>query len=255
MDYSKKTLISELYGKYEGKPILVIGGGPSALTDMARVQWGYPKCVISANEHGYKQTRFKVDYSVSVDFTYNTGHILMRQHLAQFNAVNINRWTWADYRLPDWNYGGDSGLTAILVADMLGGWPVLAVGFDRFVGDRKYFWQPPPKDARSAYRGPRLHHDNQRVEMEKVKSKLQNSCVRPLSGPLTKVWPAWDGNVAGLPPYVPVETRRPPAVAVKVRTIKQAYLHPTDPIPSGVTISVSELEAKRLETTKCAVRV
>ena len=97
-----KALISSLYGKYEGKPILVIGGGPSALTDLATIPLDYPACVITANEHGYKQDRFKVDYSVSVDFTYNTGHILMERHLAKFNAVTISRWTWADYRLPDW---------------------------------------------------------------------------------------------------------------------------------------------------------
>ena len=138
---------------------------------------------------------------------------------------------------------------------MLGGWPVLATGFDRFVGDRKYFWQPPPAQGQVGYRGPKLHHDNQRVQMENIKSKLAASCVRPLSGPLTRVWPAWGGVGEGLPPYVPAETRRITPTTVKIRTTQTAYLHPTDPIPSGVTMLVSEAEAKRLVTNKCAVRV
>lgn len=199
--------------------------------------------MISANEHGFKQDCFKVDYIVSVDYTYNTGHILMEKHLEKFPCPKINRWSWADYRLPSWNFAGDSGLTAIFIATVLGGWPVIFTGLDRFAGGpRKYFWQ-----SEQPYRGSPSHLDGQRVRNSDIAKKTAGSCVRAMSGPLVGLFPAWGGPGEVLPPYSSPADRRPPAVPIYVKAQRKCYLHPADAIMPGTVLPVTAEELKRIE--------
>jgi hypothetical protein len=245
-----RQLISALYGKYEGKPILVIGGGPSVSEDLERVPVDYPVCVISANGHGYKQTKFKTDYIVNVDYTYNVGRIMMERHLAQYSCPKINRWSWADYRLPEWKFAGDSGFTAILVANMLGGWPVLVTGLDRFAPNagRKYFWEE-RKAGRDAYRGTQWRPEHLKNQLDTLRKALPGACVRPLSGPLIGLFPAWGGPESDLPPYSPAQNRRPAATGFIVQAQRKCYLHPADAIQPGVVMPMTPGEAERLTVT------
>jgi hypothetical protein len=248
-----RQLISALYGKYEGKPILVIGGGPSAAADLERIPVDYPACVISANGHGYKQNRFRTDYIVNVDYTYNVGRILMERYLAQFSCPKINRWSWADYRLPEWKFAGDSGFTAVVTANMLGGWPVLVTGLDRFSPGRRYFWET--ADPAKPYKGTSWRPPHLQNQLDGLKKALPGACVRPLSGPLTSVFPAWGGVESELPPYTPAEARRPAATGFRVQAQRKCYLHPADPIQPGVIMPMTPGEAERLLFTSAVKKL
>lgn len=234
-------LLSSLCGPYNGKPILVIGGGASALADLARIPQDYPACVISANAHGYYQDRFKVDYVVSVDFTFASSRLPMQEYLARFGAVNINRWSWADYRIPEWSYGGDSGLSAIMVAAMLGGHPVIPVGMDRYTGPKRYFWE---EDSDPSWAARRLGQNiNARSNNDHCIRFCEDACIRVFSGPLRENWPHPTFNAATLPPFVP-PTMPQCTLQGKLYTIRQPiFLHPTDRVPHG-KILLTDQEAK-----------
>ena len=235
-------LVSELHGKYAGKPILVIGGGPSVPADLARIPRDYISCVISANQHGFMQGTFAPDYVVSVDFTFGSTREPMREALRRFSdKPNINRWSWADYRLPEWTFGGDSGFTAIVVALILGGHPVLATGFDRRTGDRRYFHEPvPPKHWVGHLPASR---DNMKVQNARLIALGEGHAVRPMSGPMTAFFKRWDPREV-LPPaaQTPLGGQRGRLYNIVKHP---AFLHPTDRL-QGATVTLTDNEARGL---------
>jgi len=236
-----QRLLSSLSGPYHGRPVLVIGGGASATADLERIPRDYPACVISANGHGYKQSRFEVDFCVSVDFTFAASRLPMAEYLAQFDAVNINRWSWADYRIPEWHYGGDSGLTAIMVAAMLGGHPVIPVGMDRYTGPKRYFWETENDPAWAARRlGMNV---NARSNNDHCIRFCENTCVRVFSGPLREYWPHPTFNGATLPPWKPCGAPQATLTGKRYRVIEPIFLHPTDRVDSG-TLLLTDQEAR-----------
>lgn len=228
-------------GRYAGRPILVIGGGPSAKADLLKIPLDYPACVISANEHGFKQDRFKVDFIVSVDWLYGGSKIPMSDFLRQFGTPTINRWSWAHYRIPEFSFCGDSGLTAIVVATMLGGHPVIPLGMDRYLGDRRYFWQDVPEHG---WGNRRAHGnvDHIRQTTEQCVDFTRDSQVRMFDGPMRAYWPALD-MLEHLPKYVPCGA---PQCTLEGKTYRIAsepiFIHPTDRIDSG-TIVLTKNEA------------
>ena len=224
------ALLSDLVGPYEGKPILVICGGASAARHFPEVYDLQPALVLSANEHGFKQDRFKIDFIVSVDYWYGSTRERMDKKLAGHKTPHINRWSWADYRIPEWNFNGDSGLTAIAVAVMLGGHPVVALGIDRMTGPKKYFWQngPDPQWAKKV----QPHIMNIREHVRRSVEFCKDAQVRIFHGPMLEYWK----------PYSPAETLpqwvRSTAPQVTLRgkmynRSSQIFLHPSDPVSSG----------------------
>jgi hypothetical protein len=131
------VLVSELVHKYYGKPILVIGGGLSAIVDIDKLD-RTPACVLSANQHGFmlpiEQNIFPPDYAICVDHKRGQTDELMQDYLRGFGKPIIGQCYWCDYRLADWPLSGNSGLTAIAVAVLMGGHPVIAVGMDGMTG-------------------------------------------------------------------------------------------------------------------------
>lgn len=173
------ALISELVGAYATQPILVIGGGPSAIEDLKRIDFE-PACVLSANQHGFLQDRFKPDFAVCID--HKRGHTdeMMQSILRPFTKPIIGLCHWCDYRLADWPLSGNSGLTAIAVAVLMGGYPVVAVGMDGFRGE-KYFHdksEPPEHWSRDVF-------GKQARELE---AATQGAWVHVMSGPLKEIF-------------------------------------------------------------------
>lgn len=182
---SQSSLISRLVGPYNGKPILVIGGGPTAAA-VAHLPLDHFACVISANEHGFKQDRFKVDFIVSVDWYYGATRTPMYDHMAKYNTPHINRWSWADYRIPEWTFLGDSGLTAVAVAYMLGGHPIIAAGMDRYIGPKRYFWHETPDPHWIKRRV--VQHPNVQVSVNQCIEFCQYADVACFGGPMKEHW-------------------------------------------------------------------
>lgn len=195
-----QRLVSALFDRWAGQPILVIGGGPSVLRDLPKLDI-MPACVISANAHGFKQDRFKVDLIVNLDKMHCILKIPMEKHLRPFATPIVNRHSWADYRLPEWTMAGNSGMAAVAVAAALGGHPVIVTGIDMFQGGRLYFHElsKPPK-LRS--KGPHVIASRRdKLRLLPLREFCKGAHVRPMSGPMCDYWPT----------YTPGETLKPAA--------------------------------------------
>jgi hypothetical protein len=222
----KPQMISAIADKHAGKPILVICGGYSAATDLPKIPLDLPSCVISANEHGFKQDRFKVDYIVSVDWFYGTTRERMDEKLSEYRTPHINRWSWADYRIPEWTFSGDSGLTAVLVASMLGGHPVIVVGMDRYSGPKRYFWHEHEDWKWNIYIRP--HQNVQNQVLQCVEWAGPN--IRVFGGPMAEHWPKFGTELA---PYAPSPLRSARLPGELYDTLEPYFLHFSDRIDSG----------------------
>ncbi len=185
-----QRLVTELFHRWEGKPILVIGGGPSVLRDLPLLK-ETPACVISANEHGFQQKYFPVDLVTNVDKRHCLLKEPMEKILRPYGAPIVNRHSWADYRLPDWTMAGNTGMQAIALAATLGASKVIVTGIDMWMGGRVYFHDrgakaPKHKSPKSAMK---------RRAKERV-NPLRTFCVgahiRPMSGPLTEWFKTYD---------------------------------------------------------------
>lgn len=223
------ALISELVGPYCGKPILVICGGASVARTLDLIPQDYPACVISANEHGFKQDRFKVDFIVNVDLTFGQTREKMQDRLRKYDTPIINRWSWAHYRIPEWNFNGDSGLTAVAVAVILGGHPVVVLGLDRSTGDRRYFWETTAEPGwTTRRRQPNIQQI--RTDTQRCVDFCRDSYIRVLEGPMLAYWPSFDATEK-ISPWdqcaAPQVTLKGDWYAVERQPV---FIHPSDQI-------------------------
>lgn len=197
-----QELITVLFDRWVDRPILVIGGGPSVKHDLPRLrEMGVePACVISANEHGCKQDLFRVDLIIHRDHTHCLQKVKMEPYLRPFGVPLVNVFSWADYRLPDWRFAGNSGMSAIALACALGGHPVIVTGIDMWHGGRLYFHDE--KGARKPPKRRRVGGEVRRRDRDRVlplRAFAKGAHVRPMSGPLLE-WFA---------PFDPAETLKP----------------------------------------------
>lgn len=140
------ALISELFGRHE--TALVIGGGPSAGLELPVLRDQIkPDVILSANDHGMHQSHFNVDYLVNCDKQHMMLRMPMKDHLRQYGKAIINKHSWADVRLGDWDFHGNSGLTAVAVAATLCK-TVYVTGIDLWATGRQYFHEPVGKPSR-----------------------------------------------------------------------------------------------------------
>jgi hypothetical protein len=237
-----QQLISALFDRWNGQPILVIGGGRSVNRDLPALKFK-PACVISANEHGANQSCFSVDLYVNVDKIHCLKKIPMEQLLRPLGGAIVNRHSWADYRLPDWRLQGNTGLTAIALAALLGGNPVLVTGIDMWHGGRLYFHDRggsprPEKHIRASV----TRRDA--AALKPLRAFTAGANIRPLSGPLCEVFPSFN-PAEKLPPAQPVAYRRAligmkPVIATATRHFK---LSNQDMVPAGRQLALSPDEA------------
>lgn len=247
-----RRLVSALLDRWAGQPILVIGGGPSAKKDLNRLEIT-PSCVISANEHGAYQSRFLVDLVVNCDKRHCMLQVPMEGVLRKAlpNAAIVNRHSWADFRLADWRMQGNSGLTAIAVAAVLGGHPVIVTGIDMFHGGRVYFHDKgaKPSKARTVRPGV-VRRDKSRLTP--LKQFCAGAHIRPMSGPLTEYFPTYDPSEK-LKDFAPVRYRAGLAKEVLVEAIRPFKLSNFDMVTVGQQLAFSEDEMKNPDIL-CNVR-
>jgi hypothetical protein len=246
-----QQLISTLFDRWASKPILVIGGGPSVIRDLINYDGPEPVAVISANAHGCRQTRFKVDLLVNVDKIHTEQRKPMEPLLRPYGVPIVNKHSWADYRLPDWNFPMNSGITGIAVAAMLGGDPIITTGIDLWVTGREYFHDPDVvarhKQKNVVRRGRTMPlYANAVKRLRNLTLFVGESNIRPLSGPLTDVYRRYNPREV-LPP------RRDCAYRVKwlaektsyARASKQFNFDHRDVVHEGTQLALSKTEAAR----------
>lgn len=242
-----QKLVTELFGRWDGKPALVIGGGPSVLRDFKALAVE-PALVISANEHGFFQDRFKVDLVTNVDKIHCLRREPMEKILKPYGVPIVNRHSWADYRLPDWKLAANTGLQAIALAALLGANPVIVTGIDMWANGRVYFHDTHAK-APKLGQPRKLRGAARRRDREKVKP-LTAFCagahIRPMSGALTEWFKAYD-------PAEVVKSARPighrlrleqECQQVLVEVVKPFRMSNSDYTKVGQRLALSQFEAK-----------
>lgn len=222
----------------------MLGGGPSVRTDLPRLPTDFrPALVLSANEHGTKQHRFKVDYIVGCDKMHCIRHVPMEPYLRQFNLPIMNRWSWADVRLEDWNFNGNSGTTAVAIAAALGGSPIVVTGIDLYATGRSYFYEAEqaltPAQRRAAAR-PVIAQPDRR--MRPLAEFAKGAHIRPMSGVMVTRWPKYDPcETFGAAPIIPYTAKsyRPGLY----RALKGFPFGNMDIVPAGTVLKLTEREA------------
>lgn len=231
-------LITDLIDKYDG-PILVIGGGPSVPSDFDKLPADFkPACVLSANNHGFKQDRFKVDYIVCVDNLHSETKQRCEEWLRPYGVPIITRHWWGDYRMPRLRTYGNSGQTACAVGVMLGGHPVIATGMDCWQG-KTYFHDP---DVKVACSGRSLGQVAKQLRY--VKDWIGDpNVVRVVSGPMIPMFKQWtrheDVSKLRLPAYATALIGGETYTAIATKTIS----YEVATIPAGSQFPVSKEEA------------
>ncbi len=201
------ALIREIAGKYFG-PILVVGGGMRALSDFQALRDIKFAAVVSANAHGFKIPNLYVDYVVSKDHYHTENGIRMERLLRPYGAPIIGRHHWADYRVPDWNILGNSGIMAIGVAAVLGGAPIYPIGFD-FYQEGTYWHDPNAKNVSR-----RKHPSDSKRKALQLAEHMFGTRVQAMSGPLLDVFKTTKGEF----------NYRPPAILTKYKEQKGLYV-------------------------------
>jgi hypothetical protein len=242
-----QELVSALFDRWSGQPILVIGGGPSVSDDLPKllVAGVKPACVISANEHGFRQKYFPVDLVTNVDKIHCMEKRPMEQILRPFGVPIVNRHSWADFRLADWTFCGNTGLTAIALACALGGYPVIVTGIDMWKTGRVYFHDKPGtvKPARRQIRASVSRRTREKLKPLTLFAK--GTPVRPMSGPLTEFFPKFD-------PAEVLPGRNETSYTQKMRnspTVRAEVIHSfiftgQDPVRAGAQLALSPKEAQ-----------
>jgi hypothetical protein len=235
----QKQLIHSLIGPHEGKPIVVICGGPSVVEALERIPADYPACVISANAHGYKQHKFHVDFCVHVDPTFGHTRQKFGEYLEQFGATTISRWSYADYRIPEYGFPGDSGMTALYVAALLGGHPIIPLGLDRMQGPKRYFWETEPEKGWHQRRVAMSAQND--ATLQRTLQLCAGAQIRA-AGCLAQHFAPWSIDEQ-LPPYERVDRGAAASAGAPYKVLKRMFLHPADPVDPGSELLLTTKEA------------
>lgn len=242
--------LKDLIDKHAHRPALVIGGGPSVNTDLPRLptDWA-PHVVFSANQHGYFQHLFPVDYMVNVDKIHSFVSKPMREFLRQWPARVINRYTWADYRLCEWPFNGNSGFTAIAVAAALGCDPIIVTGIDLWKTEKRYF-----HNALDSFIARRTQHvsaprrglvPDQSSRIKMLAKWCEGANIRPISGPLTQYFPQFDlDEMMRAGRDIPYRAKLRAQKVVYVRCLQAFSFCHRDNTRPGWRLALSEKEAQ-----------
>lgn len=186
-----KGTLGDLAGTRPG-PALVICGGTGVSRDLGNLPPLKFTTVLSANGHAFKlphPDRRNVDFIVAKDHYHTTTKLRMEPQLRAHGVPIISRQFWADYRMLDWNLQGNSGLTAIAIAAVLGASEIYVVGMDDFT-QGSYFHDP---DARTIGKG--RNQPAQDRKFEQIMRAVSPALVHVVGGPRRGVHVACRGLV------------------------------------------------------------
>jgi hypothetical protein len=246
----KSLLLKELIGTLSG-PVLVVGGGPSAVAELERVPGVEKLPVFAPNGHATRIPGLDVRYIVSKDDHHSETKKPMRDLMGKFGLPVISPHWWGNYRMADWYLQSNSGFAAIAIAVACGAYPVITVGFDCYQNGT-YFHD---LEAKNASRGRRLYSFEK--QMTALWAKLGANYARPVGGPLKKYFPR----------FVPGEHYAPlpePAFVAAMRKMQSHRVRATmnfhwtrlnAEVPAGAEFAVSTQERDMLIRNNAAVVV
>jgi hypothetical protein len=188
--------VAELYAAHLGRPIIVVGGGPSAPEQLARLN-PQNSVLIFANGHGFK-LGLKPDYIVCKDEIHTeTKQPTEPQLRAHGDYPILTRHAWADYRMVQWPSQGNSGQLAIALGALMGGKPILPIGFDCYQ-EGMYFHQMEGKNvSQGRFEG------MWRSSFTRIMLRLEGAVIRALGRPLTHTFKPYDPMEVLPEPMIP----------------------------------------------------
>lgn len=253
-------LISRLVDAGVGRMAVIVGGGPSAPVDLARIPHYDRAVMISANAHA-----FKLD--LKPDFIWCKDHLrvspgiqpksapkqYMERELRQYGVPIVGPNFWCDFRAPEWPLTQfNSGQQALAFAVLLGCAPIVAVGLDCFLGET-YFHSPHENNI-SLRRKPGYWQSR----LQKLHRELPGAPIRARSGPVRAEFGPYDpGEVLVPGPIPPKLARYGKMNTVWIRS-RREYSDGRDKmavIPKGYIMASYPAEAERLIKTNIAERV
>jgi len=203
-------LVSDIVLSLTGRRIAVMCGGPSLTSALSIIDSCDAR--VSANDHGCRLRQ--CDYIVACDAVHTVDKTPMEPRLRAYNVPIVSPMLYADWRLNDWEYAGNSGMAAIYIAWLLGASLIVVAGADCYTGDT--YWHTPGVGASSGHN--RLPSDF--IDRAgKLRDIMPGAVVRVTDGPLTAVWPAYD-PAESLPAYVPSPALLALAVPPAQRTVR-----------------------------------
>lgn len=128
--------VSELTGRYRGRPAVIMGGAPSLPEALKHCP--EDAVYISANQHGAMLR--KVDYIFYTDRVHQTTNAPMRLILKKYGAPLVGPQPDADYVMVS-DIEANSGIRAILFAGLLGCDPIIVTGIEMYQGQT--YWHDP----------------------------------------------------------------------------------------------------------------
>ncbi len=253
---SENKLFGELVDRYKG-PILVIGGGPSADIDLPELKRrGFkPLTVISANEHGYKQDIYRPEFAVVCDYKHGETRAMMEIVLRNHGARIITAMHFGDFRLADWKMNTNAGLTAVAVACLMGGAPVVVTGIDFY----KLFDEHAPTyfhDADAVSNSNKKNRKNFEQQLAHLRARVEErwANIRAVSGGARFFWPGYKPGDGYLPHPLP-RAGMHQLKALEGQKLVQCRPRPPVPWLLGTIeplriIRVSDIEAAELVSSK-----
>jgi len=240
--------VAALYNAHACHPILVIGGGPSALTDLPQIPGWQSMVQISANGHAFKLPGAKPRYIFTKDNAEcpprprkpNAEPFkLMEPQMRAFGVPIISLQYWADYRCAHWPFQGNSGQHALAVATLMGGAPVISVGIDCFMG-QTYFHG----DAANISKGKSRSYWQVRFRRYAERFRCAPR-IRALSGPVAETFgrydPAETFQGVFIPPVFSLYAKMPTQRVRVLRAFRDSGK--ATEIPAGAIVACSPTEA------------
>lgn len=239
---------------------IIVGGGPSAPSDLKRIPGREKALIISANHHAFK-LRMTPDYIWCKDhLRIAPGYLergrkreYMERELRPYGVPLAGPNFWCDYRAIDWPITQfNSGQQALAFATLLGCAPIIPIGMDCFIGDT-YFHD---KDAANISRGRKSGYWDSRIR--KLSAALPGAPIRGVSGFVAKIFGEYRVERPPAPaPLSPLLQRyvNMPTVWVKIKHDFQDSREKFAIIPKGYILASHKAEADRLIKVGIAERV
>lgn len=186
-------IAAELYKKSLNRVILVVGGGPSAPAQLEQLHLENP-VIIAANDHAFR-LGLRPDYIVCKDHRHTETKEFMEDRLRGYGVPIVSPHYWADHRMYRWPAQGNSGQMAIGLAALLGGSPIIPIGFDCYQGGT-YFHDADAHNVSRGRPGGIWHCAFSRSSL-----RLQGAAIRAVGGITADVFPHYD-SAEVLPPVI-----------------------------------------------------
>jgi len=261
-DASMRWLISKLLDKGCGRMAVIVGGGPSAPSDLKKIPGIAQALIISANDHAFK-LGLKPEYIWCKDHRRITRGYMLAGRRPEYMEPDMRKYGvpiagpsyWCDYRAAEWAMPQfNSGQQALAFAVLLGCAPIVPIGMDCFQeGKPTYFHGT---DSGNVSLGRREGYWNSRIQ--KLRWQLPEAPIRGISGLVAHHFGRYDPATPLVPGPLPTPLKRyvkMPTVWVEMRREVQDSKDKFAIIPKDYILPSHKAEADRLIKLGAATRV